>query len=324
MKKIAFALVMLAAAAAVAAQQPVSPSPQGGMTTPSNAENLPVSRIGNNDLIGITVYDAPELTRTVRVSPEGDIRLPMVKQPIHAAGLHPEELEKAIVAALIADHVLVDPIVTVSILQYDSRSVTVVGAVRSPITFQAMGIVTLLDALSRAHGLAENAGSEILISRQVPDSSGKETTLTQRIPVRELLESANPALNVELHGGEVIRVPAAGRVFVLGDVRRPGNYFITDGAHSSVMKALVFSEGLGEHPGHIAYIFRKESGTGGRNEIPVQLKKIMDRKAPDVALNANDILYVPEATGRRVSLRVLQGVIAAGTAAGLALLYVNH
>ena len=138
MRNMAFAILALATTVAVWAQQePVPPRVGVGATTFSDVSNLPVARIGDNDLIGVTVYDAPELTRTVRVSSEGDILLPMVKQPIHAAGLYPEELEKAIAGALIRDHVLVDPVVTVSIVEYQSRPITVAGAVRMPLTFQA-------------------------------------------------------------------------------------------------------------------------------------------------------------------------------------------
>jgi polysaccharide export outer membrane protein len=127
-----------------------------------------------------------------------------------------------------------------------------------------------------------------------------------------------------LEGGEDIRVPEAGRVFVLGRVKKPGAFFITDGAESSVMKALALSEGLDTYPSHKAYIYRVEGGSGGRNEIPVDLKKIMDRKSPDVALMANDILYVPNATGARASMKVLETSVGIGAALGATLLYVYH
>ena len=224
MKISALALMALAATVAVAAQQdPVLPSPTAGATPLSGAPNLPVSRIGDNDLLGVTVYDAPPLTGPVRVSQEGDIRLPMVKHPIHAAGLYPQDLENEIATALVQDHLLVNPIVTVTIIEYDSRPITVVGAVTLPVTFQAMGPVTLLDAISRAKGLTVDAGSEILISSQSPGPDGKVTTLIQRVPVRSLFENTNPELNVQLHGGELVRVPEAGRVFVVGDVKKPGS-----------------------------------------------------------------------------------------------------
>lgn len=325
MRKTALALLTLAATVGAGAQQDLFvPSTTGGATTLNNTPNLPVSRIGDNDLLGITVYDAPPLTRPVRVSEEGVIRLPMVKEPIHATGLYPQDLEKEIAATLIKDHLLVDPIVTVTIIEYDSRPITVVGSVKSPITFQATGTVTLLDAISRAQGLSADAGSEILISSQVPGPHGKETTLSRRVPVRNLFDNVDPGLNVVLHGGELVRVPEAGRVFVVGDVKKPGPYFITDGSQSSILKALALSEGLGDHVGHTAYIYRQEGGAAGRNEIPVPLKKIMDRRSPDVALEANDILYIPDSNGRRISTKVLEGIVGAGSIVGSAALYAYH
>ena len=322
MKNKAIAVLLFAAAAGVSAQQePVSPYTGTGATPLTNISNLPVARIGNDDLIGVTVYDAPELTRTIRVSSAGDILLPMVKRPIHAAGLYPEDLEKAIADALTADHVLVDPVVTVSIVEYRSRPITVVGAVRMPVTFQATGNITLLDAISRAQGLSDNAGTEILVSRQAPNAAGGSMMLTQRIPVRSLLDGENSSLNLSLQGGEVIRVPEAGRVFVVGDVKKPGAFYITDSAQSSVLKALALSEGLDSFSSHEAYIYRADDSSENRKEIPIELKKIMDRKSPDVALLSGDILYIPSSNGARATLKTLEASLGIGTALGSALIY---
>jgi polysaccharide biosynthesis/export protein len=307
MKRILLTILALAAVTTVAAQQSSESHSGGGVTTEGG--NLPVVRIGNNDLIGVTVYDAPELTRTVRVSQEGDIRLPMVKKPIHAAGLYPADLEKAITAALTSDNVLVDPVVTVSIVEYQSHPITVVGYVRTPVSFQAIGDVTLLDAISRAGGISENAGNEVLVSRQQPDSNGNSAPLVQRIPLHNLLNGSDPSLNIHLQGGEEIRVPEAGRVYVVGQVKKPGPYYIDDGAESSVLKALAYSEGLDTHWGSEAYIYRQEGGLGGKNEVQVDLKKILQRKSPDVVLEANDILYVPRSNTRANVEKVVEVMI---------------
>jgi polysaccharide export outer membrane protein len=325
MRCLAISLLAIAVASSVSAQQQANPSRAGsGATSLGEGANLPTEKIGKDDLIGITVYDAPELTRTVRVGSDGDIRLPMLRQHIPAAGLYPAELETAIAAALTDGNVLVDPIVTVSVVEYRSRPISVSGAVKNPVTFQATGTVTLIDAISQAGGLTENAGAEILVSKPSSATSDKSALLIQRIPVRGLMGGEDPALNLHLDGGEDIRVPEAGRVFVLGRVKHPGAFYITDGSESSVMKALALSEGLDTFPSHSAYIYRLEGGSGGRNEIPVDLKKIMDRKSPDVALLANDILYVPDATGARASLKVLETSVGIGAALGATALYVYH
>src|SRR5579872_679668 len=99
---------------------------QGG--TPE--ANLPAQTIGAADLLAISVYGAPELTRTVRVSPAGLIRLPMLREQIQAQGLMPAEVETRIAAALAREQILVDPAVTVTIAEYHSRPISVIGAVR--------------------------------------------------------------------------------------------------------------------------------------------------------------------------------------------------
>ena len=325
MKCFAISLLAISVASSVSAQQQTSPNRAGmGATALSEGSNLPVEKIGNNDLVGITVYDAPELTRTVRVGSDGTIRLPMLRQHITAAGLYPAELETAITAALTDGNVMVDPIVTVSVVEYRSRPISVSGAVKKPVTFQATGSVTLLDALAQADGLAENAGAEILVSKTSSAVDSNSAMLIQRIPVKGLMGAEDPALNLHLEGGEDIRVPEAGKVFVLGRVKKAGAFFITDSSESSVMKALALSGGLDTFPSHSAYIYRVEGGSGGRNEIPVDLKKIMDRKSPDVALMANDILYVPDASGVRASLKVLETVMGVGAAIGGAAIYAYH
>ena len=307
------------------AQQQAAPEHVGaGASSSGDTSNLPVEKVGKDDLLGITVYDSPELSRTVRVNSDGDIRLPMLRQQIKAAGLSPAELETAIAAALIDGNVLVDPVVTVTAAEYRSRPITVSGAVRSPVTFQAMGTVTLLDAITRAGGLAENAGAEILVSQPSSATEDKSRLLIQRIPARGLIDGVDPSLNLHLEGGEDVRVPEAGRVFVLGRVKHPGAFFITDGSESSVMKALALSEGLDSFPSNKAYIYRVEGGSGGRNEIPIDLKNIMARRSPDVALMSNDILYIPDATGARAGLKALETSIGLGATFGAAALYVYH
>lgn len=268
--------------------------------------NLPVQKIGLDDLIGISVYDSPELTRTVRVGSDGTIRLPMVKTRIPVVGLLPSDAETAIAAELAKEQILVDPIVTVSLVESRSRPIVVSGAVKKPITFQASGEVTLLDALARAEGLTLDAGPEILVSKTQTGPDGKPMTLTQRIAVKGLIDRADPELNLKLQGGEQVRIPEAGRVYVVGNVKKPGAFPIHDASETTILRAISLSEGLLPYTGQNAYIYRNEGGSGGKNEIPVDLKKILDRKAPDVALLPNDVLFITDRAGRRGLMHALE------------------
>jgi polysaccharide biosynthesis/export protein len=278
--------------------------------------NLPAQPIGPNDLVAVSVYDAPELTRTVRVGADGAIRLPMLTHTVLAAGLMPADLENAIANALEADEILVNPFVTVTMAEYHSRPIQVAGAVKKPVTFQATGPTSLLEALAMAEGLSENAGSEILVSAAQSGPTGTKTILTRRIPVQSLIDAADSDFNVTLTGGEEVRVPEAGRIFVVGNVKKPGAFPLKSGAESSVLQALAYSEGLSPYPTKQAFIYRREGG-GANNEIPIALEDIMRRKVPDVPLMANDILYVPENSKRRLEMSAVEKILGVGTGAAV-------
>lgn len=323
-RKIFIVLASVVIAATSVAQQSSTPKRAGaGATSLNSSSNLPLERLGGDDLIGITVYDSPELTRTVRVGSDGSIRLPMLRQHIQVAGLYPGDLENVIRIALVNEHILVDPIVTVSVVEYRSRPIYVVGAVKNPVTFQASGNITLLDAISQAGGLTSDAGGEILVSLPHVDTDGTVSAQIDRIPVHGLFDEVEPSLNLTLRGGEVIRVPEAGRVYVVGNVNKPGVFPITDGSQSSVLKMLALSGGLEHFTRHTAYVYRMQDSKSPRSEIPVELKMILDRKAPDVPLLADDILYIPEATGRKNTLTALNrmALIGVGLSADLLILY---
>ena len=281
--------------------------------------NLPAQRIAGNDLIAVSVYDSPELTRTVRVGADGMIRLPMLKQRIRADGLLPGGLENVIAEALNSEQILVDPIVTVTILEYHSRPISVVGAVRKPVTFQAVGKVTLLDALVMAEGLTSDAGPELLLMRPQPGDADAPASPVERIPLQALLGAADPELNATLTGGEEIRIPEARKIYVVGNVKKPGAFPVRDGSETTVLKVLALAEGLVPFSGRRAYIFRAGADPAARREIPIELEQILERKSADVALQADDVLYIPDNKGRRRTAAILDRVtgFGASTASGV-------
>ena len=284
-------------------------------------QNLPAQKIRPNDLVGVSVYGEPDLTRTVRVGADGTIRLPMLKDKIKADGLMPEELEQAVAEALKTQEILVDPFVTVTVAEYHSLPISVAGAVKTPITFQPVEKkTTLLQAITRAGGLAPEAGSEILVT--APQSpAGDAPPLVRRIQVKALIDAADPAANILLDGGEEIRVPELGKIYVVGNVKMPGAFAVQDPSGTSILKVLALAQGLTPYATNEAYIYRVEGGTTSKNEIPVDLKKIMDRKAPDVPLLPNDVLYVPDNHHRRATMDTVKVVAGLGGAAVAALIY---
>ena len=274
--------------------------------------NLPTQPVGPDDLLAISVYDSPELTRTVRVDADGNIRLPMLKDPIQVQGMVPSQLESAIAKSLIKGNVLVDPVVTVTIVEYQSRPVNVVGAVKNPLVFQATRPIPLLDAIARAGGLREDAGSDIVVSQQVV-RDGKPARNTETIPVRKLIDHADPSLNVMLHGGEEVLVPEALKIYVVGNVKKPGAYPIKNDEETTILQLLALSEGLTPYSAKVAYVYRRAPG-GTKTEVPVELAKIMKRKSPDVPLQANDILYIPDNKGQRLTAQTIDRLAGLGTA----------
>ena len=290
-------------------------------TVPEGSANLPSQAVGPSDLIAVSIYDAPELSRTIRVGADGYFALPMLKQRLMAKGLYPADLEAAISAALRDEEILVNPAVTVTIAEYHSHPISVSGSVKLPLVFQAEGPTTLLEAIARAQGLNADAGREILISRPQPGPDGKTIMLTRRISVRSLFDDADPELNVTLTGGEEIRVPEIGKVYVMGNVKKSGAYPVQDGADTTVMQMLALAEGLSPFANKQAFIYRREAA-GSKNEIPVPLDKIMKRQAPDVPLTANDILYIPDNRGKRFGMAALEKILLfGGTAGATALIY---
>jgi polysaccharide biosynthesis/export protein len=296
----------LAFAGPLSAQQP------GPANAVYSYSNLPTQPIGPDDLLALSVYDSPELTRTVRVDADGNIRLPMLKDPIRVQGMVPSQLESAISQALTKGKVLVDPIVTVTIVEYQSRPVNVVGAVKTPLVFQATRPIPLLDAIARAGGMREDAGSDIVVSTQVM-RDGKPARVTQTIPVRKLIDHADPTLNVMLHGGEEVLVPEALKIYVVGNVKKPGAYPIRNDEDTTVLQLLALSEGLVPYSAKVAYVYRRAPG-GAKTEVPVALAKIMKRQSPDVPLEPNDILYIPDNNGKRLTAQTIDRLAGLGTA----------
>ena len=279
--------------------------------------NLPQQPVGREDLLGVTVYESPELTRTVRVNSDGTIRLPMLKSTIKVEGMMPAEIELAIADELKREQLLVDPFVTVAIAEYHSRPISINGAVKTPAIFQAIGSVSLLDAMAKGGGLADNAGGEIIITRP---NGATGVMSVQRIPVKALIDGSDPSLNVKLTGGEEIRVPVAGMVVVSGNVKESGVFPVQEGGSTTVLTAIAQAKGLGDFQPKFVYIFRPDE-QGTRHEIAVDLKAIRERKIPDVPLLPKDLLYVPDNNSAKLRSQIVAALIPLATSASTATIY---
>jgi polysaccharide biosynthesis/export protein len=296
------------------------------------ARSHPVdSPLGVGDLLHIDVFDVPELSRDVRVGDAGDISYPLVPGKIPAAGLTPFELEGKIEELLIENGLVSHPQVSVFVKEQNSQPVSVVGAVQHTMVYQVIRPTTLLEVLSAAGGITDDAGNEVVITRPAnPDapktkaiSAADEPDKDQQvitIRLQDLLESGNSVFNIPIYGGDVVSVPHAGIVYVLGlGVVQPGGYVLQSrGEQVTVLKAVALAHGLtGFAKSDSAVIMRLNPATGTRDQIPVHIKAIEDHKIDDVVMKSNDVLFIPDNKGLKVLAKGAEAAVTIGT--GLAI-----
>jgi polysaccharide export outer membrane protein len=283
--------------------------------------------IGAGDVIHVDVFDVPELSRDIRVSNTGNIALPLVHERIRAAGATPYQLEQTIQEKLIENGLVSHPQVSVFVKEQNSQPVTIIGAVGHSMTYQLLRPTSLLEVLANAGGIADNAGTVVLITRQTQKEAVKpvgETSSatsdsgvqTIKIQLRDLLGSGNSAFNIQVFGGDVIEVPKAGIVYVVGSgISQPGGYVIqSHGEQLTVLKAVALAHGIGGFAkADNAVIYRLNPKTGEREAIPVHIKKIEKNTSEDVAMKSNDILYVPGSLGKKIAARAAESALGIGT-----------
>ena len=170
-----------------------------------------------------------------------------------------------------------------------------------------MATCAYLGALSQAGGLLPEAGPEIIVEQ----ANGS----LQRLSVRELFDGLHPQLNIPILAGAQIRVPQCERVFVVGNVKRPGAFPFQNLEDTTVLQLLALSGGLDSFSRNKAYIYREQEGSAQKTEIEIPLRRILDRKAQDVKLAANDILYIPTNGKLKTSATVVNHVTGIGNTA---------
>jgi polysaccharide export outer membrane protein len=302
-------------------------------------------RIGADDLLQISVYEAPDLGRTVRVSADGQISLPPLGT-VRAAGLTSRQLE-AVLEELLRRTYMKDPHVGVFVKEMQSHPVSVFGAVQKPGVYQIRGPRSLLEVLSMAQGLADDAGDTVIVMRHggllaagsasgtdppageesdapaegvphgpsqsaTPAAVSRKTSRENSIEVnlKALLDSGDPRSNVMVYPGDVVKVARAGIVYVIGEVNKPGGYVLKTNENISVLQAIALAEGLTHtSSGKHARIIRTDALTGVRRQIPINLGKILSGHAPDPVLQAKDILFVPNSAVKAAFYHSTEGIV---------------
>jgi polysaccharide biosynthesis/export protein len=221
---------------------------------------------------------------------------------------------------------LQNPVASVRVDEFHSRQVSVLGAVGNPGTRTLQGDKTLLAVISEAGGLSKEAGSTINITRRADEGPIPLPSATQdptgqfsvaQVSVRDVIDATNPKENITMRPNDVVTVPQGQVVYVIGAVNRAGGFTLADHQDLSVLEALSLASGLDKDaaPKNAKVLRRSIAGssTSPRTEIPVNVKSILAGKSSDVPLLANDILFIPTASGKNVSVKVLQALLTAGT-----------
>jgi polysaccharide export outer membrane protein len=278
-------------------------------------------KLGSGDLLNVDVFDVPQLSRDVRVSEAGYIALPLLPVRVLAKGLSSVQLEEKISELLQANGLVSHPQVTVTLKEQHSQPITVIGAVKTPQVIQTIRPMNLLEVLSACGGITDEAGSTLLVTRDSlanandakTDQANGDLKMPQTFTVSlwDLLNSAGPKDNMMLNGGDIVTVPHAGIVYVVGAVNHPGGFVLSNDAdRMTALKALALAQGaVSTSKPNEAVILRRDPVTGKNQEIPVDLRKIMQHKGDDAKLEANDILFIPDSAGKHALHRATDLII---------------
>ncbi|HEY2380993.1 MAG TPA: polysaccharide biosynthesis/export family protein [Terriglobia bacterium] len=294
-----------------------APLPQNEFIT-NRPTNTPTSsagqeyRVGPDDLIDITVFEAPDLGGASRVSATGSMTLPLVG-PINVAGRTIREVEQSVETALKSKYVN-DPHVTVFVREYASQPVSIIGSVRVPGIYQIKGEKDLYGMLAQAGGLDAEAGSTIQIIRAKSASADSEEASkpaeTVSINIQDLTENGKTELNVPIRAGDTINVLRAGSIFVEGEVMRPNEFVLRNGKNVTVAQAIALANGMTKDARKKDCVVFRIHKDGSKEEIKADAGKILRGEAMDVTMLPNDILFIPASKLKPAALRALDSTIA--------------
>lgn len=254
------------------------------------AQNIIEYRIGPKDLLEISVFGVNELNTTVRVSEDGKITLPLLKE-VAVEGLTKSELEKKL-TTLLEEKYVQNPQVTIFIREYQSKRVSVMGAVGKPGTYELLGRQTLLQILSQANGLTRDAAKEIIVMRQLSDGS----SVSHHILIDDLILRGDPKFNMLIAPNDIINVPVDMTVvvYIFGQVKNPGALQVKKSNMPTLLQAIAQAGGFTDRAAKGSVLIKRKDPSGKEREIKINTKDILKGKKKDVLLEENDTIYVPE------------------------------
>lgn len=292
--------------------------------------------VSPEDLLDVNVLDVPEVTRTYRVSSNGFLTLPLLPEPIPAAGETLDQLSRLIAAKFHDAGMINNAQVTVSLKETRLNTVLVSGEVKAAQSYAVFGPTTLLDVLVKAGGLAPDAGNDAIITRGEigrradMEESAKEGTVNPSangqsftLDIRDLVQTGAGKSNILLYPGDRVTVQRASLIYIMGAVNRPGGYVLNETRqHLTVLKALAMAGDVTNvaKKARISILRHDPAGPSEkRDEILVNYKAMVKGQIADVQLKPDDILYVPE-SGRLKAMRTtVNAAVQVATSSGPAL-----
>ena len=324
------ALVVLALAFTVLLATPAWAAPQespaaAAAPTPASkpaAPRVPNYVLGPDDVIAIKALNAEEIDNpSVRIDPSGQISLPLIGR-LTAANLTIEALENELAGRL--KTYVRRPTVAVTVVEYRSQPVSVIGAVAQTGVHQLEGRKTLIEMLAKAGGLRPDAGNIIKITRRVewggiPLSSAVTDSTNSysvaEVSLNDIIQGTKPEENIPILPNDIISVPRANLVYVIGEVKKPGGFVLQERRNVSGLHALAMAEGLTDLAASQRAMIIRQLKSGERVEIAANLKEILNGRQRDVEMLPDDILFVPTNAAKSIVRSTVQTAISAVTSA---------
>jgi polysaccharide export outer membrane protein len=272
---------------------------------PAQNETLLIER---GDLLHLQVYDTPEMEQHARVTDSGTIPFSFLGT-VSVSGLTPAQAAEQIEHRLVAAGVMLHPEVTVRVEAYATQNASVMGQVQKPGSYEIDTGRKVLEVLAMAGGLTDVADRHITIQR---------FGAAQQKVKYYYSNSAQAALSEDpmVYPGDTVVVPKAAVVYVLGDVSKPGGYPIsTNNSTMTVLQAIALA-GYANHTAALGKSRLVRATSAGVVEIDLEVNAMEKGKKPDVALLADDVVYVPFSFMRNIGING-QGILASATSAAI-------
>jgi polysaccharide export outer membrane protein len=303
-----------------ATQTPAPDAPAANLPTVAvTGRRLTNYTLGPGDEIVIMSVQAPEIAnKPIRITSSGEFTVPMVGR-VKAAGKTVQQLENEMVDRL--KEYIKEPDVAINITQIRSQPVSVFGAVGKPGIHQLDGTKTLVEVLALAGGVRPDGGSRVKITRKLDQgriplasASVNGEYSTADVNVRSIENATHPEENIEILPDDVITVPRAELIYVMGEgVKQPGAFTLSDREGISVIEAFARAQGQAPAAGlKNARVIRPVPGAS-RVEMAVNLDDILKGKSKDLVLKPDDILYVPRSEIKGTARRTIDTIVSMAT-----------